>query len=114
MHTYRWGEQAMICTTSDLTNVNAHTHINTCMHTYIHKFRWGEQVMMCTTSNLTNLNAHTYIETYMQTYIHIGGAEQAMMSTTSNLSVAVRYSLSADSLLFKIKVKSWTDHGAGA
>ena len=42
-----------------------------------------------------------------------GGAELAMMSTTSNLGVAVRYSLSAGSLLFKIKVEAWTDHGAG-
>ncbi len=35
------------------------------------------------------------------------------MSTTSNLAVAVRYSLSTGSLLFKVKVESWTDHGAG-
>ncbi len=57
------------------------------------------------------INVRTY--TYTYTYTCTGGAEQAMMSTTSNLSVAVRYSLSAGSLLFKIKVDAWTDHGAG-
>ena len=61
------------------------------------------------------IHLHTYIYIYaIHTYIYIsGGAEQAMMSTTSNLSVAVRYSLSSGSLLFKIKVELWTDHGAG-
>ncbi len=64
-----------------------------------------------------SIYSFTYIHIYIyaiHTYIYIsGGAEQAMMSTTSNLSVAVRYSLSSGSLLFKIKVESWTDHGAG-
>jgi hypothetical protein len=35
------------------------------------------------------------------------------MSTTSNMAVAVQYSLSAGSLLFKIKVDSFMTHGAG-
>jgi hypothetical protein len=42
-----------------------------------------------------------------------GGTEQAMMSTTSNIAVAVRYSLSTGSVLFKLQTSSFMDHGAG-
>lgn len=41
-----------------------------------------------------------------------GGTEPAMMSTTSSLSIAVTYGLSAKSLLFKIKSKSFMSRGA--
>jgi len=41
-----------------------------------------------------------------------GGTEQALMSTTTDISVAVRYSLSSNSLLFKIKAKGFMTMGA--
>jgi len=41
-----------------------------------------------------------------------GGTELAFMSTTKNLSVALRYSLSAESLIFKIMVPTFLSLGA--
>ena len=41
-----------------------------------------------------------------------GGTEQALMSTTTDISVAVRYSLSSFSLLFKIKAEDFMRMGA--
>jgi hypothetical protein len=41
-----------------------------------------------------------------------GGTEQALMSTTKDISVAVRYSLSSFSLLFKIKAEDFMRMGA--
>jgi hypothetical protein len=45
--------------------------------------------------------------------LHSGGTELGLMSTTGNIAVAVQYSLSPVSLLFKIKVESFMEHGAG-
>merc|ERR1719198_873513 len=41
-----------------------------------------------------------------------GGTDSATMSTTSDLGVAVQYSISTESLLFKIKTKSFMQRGA--
>lgn len=41
-----------------------------------------------------------------------GGTEQALMSTTTDIGVAVQYSLSPFSLLFKIKVEDFMSMGA--
>lgn len=41
-----------------------------------------------------------------------GGTEVAPMSTTSDLRVAARYGVSDDTLLFKIKVRNFLQHGA--
>ena len=41
-----------------------------------------------------------------------GGTELAPMSTTTDLKVAVEYSMSESSLLFKIKTKSFMQRGA--
>lgn len=45
-------------------------------------------------------------------FVSCGGAEPSPMSTTMDLSVAFRYSLSKDSLLFKIRTKTWAQRGA--
>ena len=41
-----------------------------------------------------------------------GGSERALMSSTSNLAVALQYGLSASSLLFVIRTKSFMERGA--
>ena len=41
-----------------------------------------------------------------------GGTELAFMSTTSNIELAVKYSLSPNSLLLKIRVKNFMQMGA--
>ncbi len=48
-----------------------------------------------------------------EAFMRLGGTELAFMSTTSDLRVAVRYSLSRHSLLFKIVVPNFMSLGAG-
>jgi len=45
-------------------------------------------------------------------FCKLGGSEPALMSTTSDLSIALRYGLSASSLLFKIHTTSFMTRGA--
>ena len=45
-------------------------------------------------------------------FLRRGGTELAPMSTTTNLAVAVQYSLSPSSLLFKLSTKSFLQRGA--
>jgi len=45
-------------------------------------------------------------------FMQQGGTEMAFMSTTTDLSVAVRYSLSANSLIFKIRPRGFMGTGA--
>ena len=47
-----------------------------------------------------------------QQFAKLGGSELAPMSTTTDLSVAISYSLSRSSLLFKIVTKSFLQRGA--
>jgi hypothetical protein len=46
------------------------------------------------------------------TFAESGGTELAFMSTTSDISVAVQYSMSSNSLLFKISVPDFMSMGA--
>jgi hypothetical protein len=54
-------------------------------------------------------------DTYVCLMDIAGGSEQAFMSITSDIGVAVDYALGSgsSSLLFKIKVEQFADHGAG-
>jgi hypothetical protein len=45
-------------------------------------------------------------------FLAMGGTELAPMSTTTSLAVAVQYSLSASSLILKVKTDSFMDRGA--
>merc|ERR1712093_690848 len=45
-------------------------------------------------------------------FLEHGGTEVAPMSTTSDLSVAVRYSLSANSVLLRLETDSFITRGA--
>mmetsp|Transcript_28835 Transcript_28835/g.78720 ORF Transcript_28835/g.78720 Transcript_28835/m.78720 type:complete len:123 (+) Transcript_28835:135-503(+) len=50
--------------------------------------------------------------TVADAFLHQGGTELAPMSTTSNLAVAVQYSLSPSSLILKLKTNSFMERGA--
>lgn len=45
-------------------------------------------------------------------FLKLGGTEPALMSTTSDLAIAVQYGLSSHSLLFKLRTTSFMTRGA--
>jgi len=45
-------------------------------------------------------------------FLKLGGSEPGLMSTTSDLAVAVRYGISSHSLLFKLRTTSFMNRGA--
>jgi len=45
-------------------------------------------------------------------FIRLGGSERAVMSTTTDESVAIRYGMSTNSLVFKIVASSFMQRGA--